>query len=148
MEFEMLEMLKYDLEDYKDELYDLVHFSTTPKMPFKIYSEDYVFDEDKTVKWNREQVKIKNEEYALEKTRLEELKEQTKDKLIEDIAKMLYDIISEGYLRDEIFLSVPQLKLIIKYAIEYTKDSYDPYNIINSIILGINFSVQFVGLAN
>lgn len=139
------EELKYDLEDYKNELYDLVHFSTKPKEPFKIYPENYVFDEDKSVKWNREQVKIKNEEYALEKIRLEELEEQTKDKLTEDIAKMLYNNV---YLQDEIFLSVSQLKLIIKYAIEYTENNYDPYNIFNSIILGINFSVQFMGLVN
>ena len=145
MEFEIL---KYDLEDYKDDLYNLIHFSTTPKEPFKIYSENYVFDEDKSVKWNREQVKIKNEEYALEKTRLKELEEQTKDKLIEDIAKMLYDTIDERSLRDEISLSVSQLKLIVKYAIEHTEDSYDPYNIFNSIILGINFAVSFMGIVD
>lgn len=145
MEFEML---KYDLEYYKDELYDLIHFSTTPKAPFKIYPENYVFDEDKSVKWNREQVKIKNEEYTLEKTRLKELEEQTRNKLIEDIAKMIYDIINNGYLQGEIFLSVSQLKLIIKYAIEYTENNYDPYNIFNSIILGINFSTQFMSLIN
>ena len=142
------EELKYDLEDYKDELYDLVHFSTKPKEPFKIYPENYVFDEDKSVKWNREQVKIKNEEYTLEKIRLEELEEQTKDKLTEDIAKMLYNITDDGYLRNEIFLSVSQLKLIVKYAIEYTENNYDPYNIFNSIILGINFAVEFMGLVN
>lgn len=44
--------------------------SIPDKEKFAKYKEDHVFDEDKSVKWNREEVNRKNKEYKEEQNRL------------------------------------------------------------------------------
>ena len=71
--------------------------SIPDKEKFAKYKEDYVFDEDKSVKWNREEVERKNKEYKEERKRLiKEHKEEfdlAKDTVISLIADELKTIL-------------------------------------------------------
>lgn len=57
----MTEILEY----HRENLYDAIHSSTRPSN-MKLYMNGYIFDEGRSVKWNKEQIKIKNAEYEAE----------------------------------------------------------------------------------
>ena len=136
------EELRNEIKDYYDDLYDIYHMSIMPNSNlFKIYHEHYVFDEDKSVKLNKEQVKLKNEEYEQEKERLIKLRDKEWQELSNKIARSLLET-SQVWYPDEIKLSLEQLNLIVLYAMEYAPDNYEPTNILDSIILNLNFAVD------
>jgi hypothetical protein len=134
--------LRNEIKDYYDDLYDVYHMSIMPNSNlFKIYSEYYVFDEDKSVKWNKEQVKLKNEEYEQEKERLIKLRDKEWQELSNKIARRLLET-SQVWYPDEIKLSIEQLNLIVLYAMEYAPNNYEPTNIFDSIMLNLNLAVD------
>ena len=134
--------LRNEIKDYYDDLYDVYHMSIMPNSNlFKIYPEHYVFDEDKSVKWNKEQAKLKNEEYDQEKERLIKLRDKDWQELSNKIARRLLET-SQVWYPDEIKLSLEQLNLIVLYAMEYAPDNYEPTNILDSIILNLNLAVD------
>ena len=136
------EELRNEIKDYYEDLYDVYHMSIMPNSNlFKIYSEYYVFDEDKSVKWNKEQVKLKNEEYEQEKERLIKLRDKEWQELSNKIARRLLET-SQVWYPDEIKLSLEQLNLIVLYAMEYAPDNYEPTNILDSIMLNLNLAVD------
>jgi hypothetical protein len=136
------EELRNEIKDYYEDLYDVYHMSIMPNSNlFKIYSEYYVFDEDKSVKWNKEQVKLKNEEYEQEKERLIKLRDKEWQALSNKIARRLLET-SQVWYPDEIKLSLEQLNLIVLYAMEYAPNNYEPTNILDSIILNLNLAVD------
>lgn len=136
------EELRNEIKDYYDDLYDVYHMNIMPNSNlFKIYSEYYVFDEDKSVKWNKEQVKLKNEEYEQEKERLIKLRDKEWQELSNKIARRILETSQVWYF-DEIKLSLEQLNLIVLYAMEYAPDNYEPTNILDSIILNLNLAVD------
>lgn len=67
------------IESNIEDLYNAMHRSVTPKT--RRYSDGYVFDEDKSVKWNREQVEIKNAEYEAERKQLAKEQDNTIQKI-------------------------------------------------------------------
>ena len=136
------EELRNEIKDYYDDLYDVYHMSIMPNSNlFKIYSEYYVFDEDKSVKWNKEQVELKNEEYEQEKERLIKLRDKEWKELSSKIARRLLET-SQNWYRDEIKLSLKQLNLIVLYAMEYAPNNYEPTNILDSIMLNLNLAID------
>lgn len=136
------EELRNEIKDYYDDLYNVYHMNIIPNSNlFKIYDEHYIFDEDKSVKWNKEQIKIKNEEYNQEKERLIKLRDKEWQELSNKIASRLLET-SQVWYPDEIKLSLEQLNLIVLYAMEYTEDAYEPTNILDSIILELNLAVD------
>ena len=136
------EELRNEIKDYYEDLYDVYHMSIMPNSNlFKIYSEYYVFDEDKSVKWNKEQVELKNEEYKQEKERLIKLRDKEWQALSNKIARRLLET-SQVWYPDEIKLSLEQLNLIVLYAMEYAPNNYEPTNIFDSIMLNLNLAVD------
>ena len=69
----------------KDAYNAYANFSSTPGKDFRTYREGYIFDEDKSVKWNREEVVRRNEAYKNERHRLMEERENLR-KTFEDYA--------------------------------------------------------------
>ena len=69
---------------------DAISMSVIPKAGRK-YRDDYVFDEDKSVKWNREQVRKHNGEFDTERTRLR----AARDEKIKSAKKMAVQYICE-----------------------------------------------------
>ena len=95
-----------------ENLYDAMHFSVTPKK--RQYSDGYVFDEDKSVKWNKDQVEIKNAEYEAERERLIKEQDNTIQKICNDMAR---DILDE-YNDDDLGLTLPEIQLAINHAVD------------------------------
>ena len=94
-----------------EDLYNAIHL-TTPKK--RMYSDGYVFDENKSVKWNKEQVEIKNAEYEAERERL--IKEQ--DNIIQKICDDMAKDISEQYNDYDLGLTLPEIQLAINHAVD------------------------------
>ena len=69
---------------------DAISMSVIPKAGRK-YRDDYVFDEDKSVKWNREQVRKHNGEFDTERTHLR----AARDEKIKSAKKMAVQYICE-----------------------------------------------------
>lgn len=85
------------IKELKDSWDEVVNFSTIPDM--KTYSDWHVFDENKSVKWNREEVERHNREYKEEQERLnkehQELKQNTRNKIIMYILENSFTIKKE-----------------------------------------------------
>lgn len=63
--------------------------------------ENYVFDENQSVKWNKEQVKINNRKYKEEVARLNTLKNKARDSVYEDIYKHIQREVGQDLSRDK-----------------------------------------------
>lgn len=62
---------------------------------------NYVFDEDQSVKWNKEQVEINNRKYKEEVARLNTLKNKARDSVYEDIYKHIQREVGQDLSRDK-----------------------------------------------
>ena len=63
--------------------------------------ENYVFDEDQPVRWNKEQVAINNRKYKEEFERLNTIKNKARDSVHEDIYKHIQSEIGHDLSRDK-----------------------------------------------
>lgn len=120
-----------------EDLCDVRNFSPKPKIGW--YSDEYIFDEDKSVKWNREQVKIKNAEYEAEQKRL--VKEQ--DNIIQKICNDMANDILNYYNDDDLGLTLPEIQLAINYAIDI---NFDMDEIEDHIIRHLQILVDYKAL--
>lgn len=62
--------------------------------------DGYVFDEDQSVKWNKDQVAINNQKYKEEVARLNTLKNKARDSVHEDIYKNIQSEVGHDLSRD------------------------------------------------
>lgn len=100
------------IEPSIENLYDAMHRSITPKT--RRYSDGYVFDEDKSVKWNKEQVEIKNAEYEAEREQLIKEQDNIIQKICDDMAKDILD----KYNDYDLGLTLPEIQLAINHAVD------------------------------
>ena len=125
--------------------YDIENIKEMPVRPnpnvFPIYEDGYVFDEDKSCKWNREKVIIENTKYENECKRLREEKKKSFSKLMDKIAERLYDEITDVWQYEyengsRIKIDLPEIKLAVVYSFnpDFTIDE-----IIEHIISYLNF---------
>jgi len=74
-------------------------FELMQKMPtkpsFRKLPKDYITDEDRSVKWNREQVEINHQKYQEEVARLNREKNKVRDTINKDIYKKIQEMV--GY---------------------------------------------------
>lgn len=117
-----------------ENLYEAMHRPITPKA--RQYSDGYVFDEDKSVKWNREQVKIKNAEYEAERERL--IKES--GNIIQRICDNMAKDIFEQYNDYDLGLSLPEIQLAINRAID---NNFDVDEIAKDIIRHLQILIDY-----
>ena len=76
-------------------------FSMSCKPDFKKLPEGFITDEDKSVKWNREQVELNHKKYSDEVNRLNTLKNSKRDELYEDIYATIQDSVGNGFTREQ-----------------------------------------------
>ena len=79
--------MKKELKDWgtiETDFEAMQRFSCIPSDIFKV-KPGYIFDEDKSVKWNNEQVETNNEQYLKEVARLNTEKNKLRDSIYEDI---------------------------------------------------------------
>ena len=62
------------------------------KIKAKKYDESHIFDEEQSVRWNREQVKIKNAELTAESERYSEIKRKFTQEATEDVINYLHQV--------------------------------------------------------
>ena len=132
----VIDMLEY----HRRNLYDAIHFSTKPRN-MKLYSDGYIFDEDKSVKWNREQIKIKNAEYEAEQKRL--VKEQ--DNIIQKICDDIADDIFNLYNDYDLGLTLPEIQLAINHAVN-TKGIWEIDDIFSHVVVYLQILVDYKAL--
>ena len=65
-------------------------FALPNRIRAKKYDESHIFDEEQSVRWNREQVKIKNEELMTESNRISEIKRNAIKEATEDVINYLH----------------------------------------------------------
>lgn len=119
----------YEVRDLYDKAYVGWKHKPDPTK-YTHYSEDYIFDEDKSVKWNREQVKKFNREYEAEAQRLrsEEIaaRKEADDAIMSYIiestasntryAELLWDYVYDRYHSDSTGNLFYELDEIIELA--------------------------------
>lgn len=84
------------------------------KPSFKKVPGDYVFDEDKSVKWNKEQVQKNNEQYEKEVARLNTAKNKVRDEINADICAFIQEQVGHH-------LSAKKAKEIWNYVNDHCK---------------------------
>lgn len=126
-------IIEFNIEN----LYEAMHRPITPKT--RRYSDGYVFDEDKSVKWNREQVKIKNAEYEAERERLIKESGNIIQRICDDMAKDIF----EQYNDYDLGLTLPEIQLAINHAID---NNFDVDEIAKDIIRHLQILVDYKAL--
>lgn len=108
------------LEDYRNDKY-----KNTMPSPYGLqrYSANHVFDEDKSVKWNKEQVVLKNKERTDKREEYRKESNKLENQLREDIS----NAIAEEY-----GFNKEQADIILGYAYEQHHSS-GYYEVINSL---------------
>ena len=61
--------------------------------------EDHIFDEEKSVRWNREMVEKNNAEYQAEVARLNTAKNKRRDAILEDIYRLIQEDVGHNLSR-------------------------------------------------
>lgn len=102
-------MKKIQLNDLYDKEKEYSHFSCKPN-GMKKYAYNTVFDENKSVKWNRQEVERLNESYAKEEWKLCTEKNQLEETLIHLI---------EQYIVQEINVSNDKAAKICEYLYDW-----------------------------
>ena len=128
--------------DYLDDFNDITwrYIVKPDKHKFPTYEEGYILDEDKTVRWNREQVAIAQQLYNEEVERLTQLRIRA----IEQINNDVKDCIS-AEIRDNLKISDSKAESLATSIIEYAKQLKDKHNdsakdFIKHIIMFTDFS--------
>lgn len=85
-------------------------FDCVPKGICKVHA-DHVFDEDKSVRWNRERVEENNARYQSEVARLNTEKNKRRDALMEEAYALIQDEVGHD-------LSKKKARLLWNYAYE------------------------------
>lgn len=85
----------YEIQDEYDEMQRM---SCVPAGIQKVRA-DHIFDEDKSVKWNREQVTKNNRKYQQEVARLNTEKNKRRDAIHEDIYRAIQKEVGHGLSR-------------------------------------------------
>ena len=125
------------LEYHREDLYDIIHSSTRPSN-MKLYMNGYIFDEDRSVKWNKEQIKIKNAEYEAEQKRLEEKKAKAIQEICNDMAKDILDY----YYEDNLELTLPEIQLATNHAVN-TKGIWEIDDIFSYVIEYLKILIEY-----
>ena len=79
------------ISDVENAYRKAIRLSAIPEKEFQKVEEGHVFDEDKSVKWNREEVIRVNNEYKAEEDRLREIRNQS----IDDARYKIYKHIAQ-----------------------------------------------------
>lgn len=87
--------------DEIQEDFDRMQRMSCVPVDIKKVPENYVFDEDQSVKWNKEQVEINNRKYKEEVARLNTLKNKARDSVYEDIYKYIQGEVGHNLPRDK-----------------------------------------------
>lgn len=123
-------------EDVKQKCLRNEYASPSVRDITKLYvSRDHIFDEHKSVKWNREEVEKHNALITEQKNRAMQISAQMYQNYINDLIQAAYD---------EYDISDAQFRLIYKKVCEYTEHDYiceanvcdveDYVDFINSVI--------------
>lgn len=87
--------------DEIQEDFDRMQRMSCVPVDIKKVPENYVFDEDRSVKWNKEQVAINNQKYKEEVAKLNTLKNKARDSVHEDIYKHIQSEVGHDLSRDK-----------------------------------------------
>ena len=87
-------------EELQSDFDDMSLMSCVP-VGLKRVPSNYIFDEDKSVKWNKEQVAINNENYQKEVARLNTEKNKRRDSILEDIYKAIQYEVGHNITRKQ-----------------------------------------------
>lgn len=127
---------KTDMSDYYVERLNKVRNMSCKPVGMSLVEEGYVFDEDKSVKWNREQVSKNNQKYQDEVKRLNQAKMKAREETYAAFYKDIADALNRAIGGKE-KVTIDQAKVVWKYLEEHLTDSYDIegplYDLINMI---------------
>lgn len=123
-------------EEIKDGLYKVSEMSCKPR-DMQIVSQRHVFDADKSLNWNKEQVSLNNERYRDELKRLKEernreltmvldqvyetIQEEVEYKISLEQARLIWNHVSRGSLRD-IDYTLERLSDLIELLVNLLED--------------------------
>ena len=110
------------------------------KPDFSILSSNYITDENKSVKWNREQVEINNKNYKNKVKELNTRKNKRRDEILNDIYKYIQEEVGHGislnsaikiwnyaYEREHDY-GIFDIKCCLDYVTDLISDILDEYN--------------------
>ena len=117
-------------EQIKDEFESMNQMSCVPK--FKKLKSDYITDENKSVKWNREQVELNNAKYNQIVKELNTKKNKERDRIYKDIILKIRQEV--GFNLDE-----KSASMIWEYA--YSHGHFDGFS---SILSWLNEIIDLV----
>lgn len=106
--------LRLKLVEIQDEWDRMEQMSCKPS--FKKVPNDYVFNENRSVKWNKEQVEQNHLQYENEVKRLNTAKNKTRDEIYNKIYKLIQKEIGEG-------ISLEQAQKIWSFVDDYSKSN-------------------------
>jgi hypothetical protein len=107
---------------YVERLNEVRNLSCKPE-GISMVRDGYIFDEDKSVKWNREQVTKNNQKYQDEVKRLNQEKMRKREEVYSDFYKDILESLSIATGGKK--FSTGQAKIIWKYMEGHLQDSYD-----------------------
>lgn len=132
----IIEKGETDMSDYYVERLNKVRNMSCKPVGMSLVEEGYVFDEDKSVKWNREQVSKNNQKYQDEVKRLNQAKMKAREETYAVFYKDIADALNRAIGGKE-KVTTEQAKVVWKYLEGHLTDSYDIegplYDLINMI---------------
>ena len=115
------------ISDVENAYRKAIRLSAIPGKEFQKVEVGHVFDEDKSVKWNREEVIRVNNEYKEEEDRLREIRNQS----IDDARYKIYK-----YIAQETNLSIAQASVFWNYV-------YDKFNDFGNLFEELDGAIEF-----
>lgn len=120
------------LNSFFEELDDAFHLSERPR-DLQKYDENYVFDIEKSVRWNRDHVIYRNSEYEkVVKSLLSKKEERIKSVILEIANEMSYDEELESLDKETIEMAL----------LSAADLSYITYDMINYAASNLHFAVK------
>lgn len=124
------------MSDYYVERLNKVRNMSCKPVGMSLVKEGYVFDEDKSVKWNREQVYKNNQKYQDEVKRLNQAKIKAREETYAAFYKDIADALNRAIGGKE-KVTTEQAKAVWEYLEGHLTDPYDIegplYDLINMI---------------